>query len=450
MPPVVRMASFAPDSEDYGLVDAAEVSPDDVSAENVFGPSVEDYERASENIRMAKAVLSMPGSEDEQTQDAGVLEPRDEVIDIGAGQTVAGVLQKAGVSGPDAYNAVKALSTYFDPREVKAGQAIEIHLEPTDDGLEFAALNMKIDPIKEVVVSKKGDDNFTSKLKEKKVVLQTNAGKAKIETSLYGSAARAGIPASVIARMIRVYSYGIDFQRDIRQGDKVEILYETYRTEDGDFAHYGDVLFANLVVGGKGHPVYRFEDKDGNADYYSPDGKSVRKSLMRTPVDGARVSSGFGMRFHPVLGYNKMHKGMDFAAPLGTPIYAAGDGTVEIAGRRGAYGNYVRIRHNGSLKTAYGHMHKFAKGIKPGVRVKQGEVIGYIGATGRATGPHLHYEVLRGDTQVNPKSITEQSGKQLAGADLDRFKEAVSALNQQYASMTQGVKFAQADVAAQQ
>lgn len=438
-PPVVKMASFALDDVEPSAGVEEVVRPE----QEAIGPSVDDYERARENIQLA-SVLSLSADEVEVNQEP--LKPREEIVEVGAGQTVAGVLQSAGVSGTDAYNAVKALSEHFDPRNVKAGQAIEIRLEPKDDALEFAALNMKIDSIKEVTVSKEDGDQFKSELKEKKVILQTNAAKASIESSLYGSAARAGIPASVVAKMIRVYSYEVDFQRDIRQGDKVEVLYETYETEDGDFARYGDVLFANLIVGGKSHPVYRFEDKQGRADYYGSDGASVRKSLMRTPVDGARMSSGFGMRRHPVLGYNKMHKGVDFAAPLGTPIYAAGDGVVEIAGRKGSYGNYVRIRHNGSLKTAYAHMHKFAKGIKPGVRVSQGDVIGYIGATGRATGPHLHYEVLKGTAQVNPNSVTEQSGQMLAGAELQRFKDTVSSLQQQYASMTEGVKFAHNNV----
>lgn len=372
--------------------------------------------------------------------------PREEIVKVGTGETVAGVLQSAGVSGTDAYNAVKALSEHFDPRDVKAGQAISVKLEPGQDGLEFAEMNMKIDPIKEVVVSKSGQDNFDVKVKEKDVVLQTNAVKASIEDSLYGSAARAGIPASVVSEMIRIYSYQIDFQRDIREGDKVEVLYETYQTEDGDFARYGNVLYANLVVSGNKYPVYRYETKDGRADYYGLDGISIKKTLMRTPVDGARISSGFGVRRHPISGYTKMHKGIDFAASLGTPVYAAGDGVVEIAGRKGTYGNYIRIRHNNKLQTAYAHLHKISKGVTPGKTVKQGQIIGYVGSTGRSTGPHLHYEVLKANAQVNPNSIDLPIGQQLAGNDLERFKAVVSSLSQQYATLTEGLKYAQNDM----
>lgn len=371
--------------------------------------------------------------------------PREELIKIGTGETVAGVLQNVGISGPDAFGIVKAMSEHFDPREVKAGQTLSVRLEPGEAGLEFESLNMKIDPVKEVVVSKKAASGFEAELVEKQVYLQVNAVNASIDSSLYGSAAHAGIPASVVSEMIRIYSYQVDFQRDIQQGDKFEILYETYKTADGDFARYGDVLYANLAVNGKKLPVYRYEGPDGRADYYGEDGSSIKKTLMRTPVDGARMSSGFGMRRHPISGFSKMHKGVDFAVALGTPIYAAGDGTVEIAGRKGAYGNYVRLKHNNTMKTAYAHMHKIAKGIKPGLKVKQGQVIGYVGSTGRSTGPHLHYEVIVNNKQVNPNSVNLPMGQQLAGRDLKRFRDHVSSVKQQYAALTEGLKYAQID-----
>lgn len=242
--------------------------------------------------------------------------------------------------------------------------------------------------------------------------------------------------------MIRIYSYQVDFQRDIKEGDKFEILYETYKTEDGDFARYGDILYANLAIDGKKIPVYRYENKDGQVDYYGEDGMTFKKTLMRTPVDGARMSSGFGMRRHPISGYTKMHKGIDFAVAMGTPIYAAGDGTVEISGRKGAYGNYVRIRHNNEMKTAYAHMQKIAKGITPGQKVKQGQIIGYVGTTGRSTGPHLHYEVLLKNKPVNPNSVKLPTDRSWQN-EMKRFKAHVSSVKQQYASLTEGLKYAQ-------
>ena len=187
---------------------------------------------------------------------------------------------------------------------------------------------------------------------------------------------------------------------------------------------------------------YRHEFEGGRIGYFKADGHSAKKGLLSTPVDGARMSSGFGMRHHPVLGYSKMHKGMDFAAPTGTPIYAAGDGVVEKASRFGGYGNYVRIRHNDNIKTAYAHMSRFGKGVKSGSTVKQGEVIGYIGTTGRSTGPHLHYEVLMDGAQVNPNSVKIPTGEVLAGAELNKFKSTVASYEKQFKKLIGTLKFA--------
>ncbi len=363
-------------------------------------------------------------------------------LEVKSGDTVAGLLQSAGLEGNEAYQAVKALGEYYDVRKVKSGQKLDVYFKDTaDDSLEFAKLTMKIDPVKEISVTP-SEDGYAAQIDEKELFARKYARKATIQTSLYGSAARASIPSSVIAKMIRIYSWNIDFQRDIRKGDNIEVLYEAFETEDGEFARYGEVLYANLSVGGREYPIYRFEQSDGDIDYFEPDGMSIRKTLMKTPVDGARISSGFGMRHHPVLGYNKMHKGMDFAAPTGTPIYAAGDGVVEKAGRNGGYGNYVRIRHNSKLKTAYAHLHRIGKGVKAGTRVKQGQVIGQVGTTGRSTGPHLHYEVLLSGKQVNPRSVNLPTGEQLKGKDMDRFKALVGNVYQQYVSLSEGLKFA--------
>ena len=397
------------------------------------------------NAQGMPMVMGPPPSDDLAVNEQpvfGPLQPREEILKIRPGDTIAGALQSSGVSGAEAYRAVKSMSKYYNPRLVKPGQAISIQLEPTDTGLALASMNMKVDSIKELTVSKDEHDRFQAELTEKDVLIKMKAAKATIDTSLYASAARAGIPASVIAEMIRLYSYEVDFQRDIRRGDTVEILYETYETEDGDFARYGNVMFANLKVDGTKIPIYRFEEK-GRATYYREDGMNLKNTLMQTPIDGARMSSGFGMRRHPVLGYNKMHKGVDFAAPRGTPIYAAGDGVIEVAGRKGGYGNYVRIRHVNSLKTAYAHMKKFAKNTRVGKRVKQGDVIGYVGTTGRSTGPHLHFEVLKNNKQVNPKSIKTDNREKLAGKRLQKFKSQMTAIKQEYATLAQDLKFAQ-------
>ena len=362
---------------------------------------------------------------------------------IGNGDTISEVLQKAGLSSSESYYTVKALSKYYDPKKIKPGQRLKVNFKSGKEGaLIFSKMSMKINSVKTVIITKVAE-KFISTLEEKKLKERSYARTAEIETSLYGSAAKAGIPPQIIAEIIRVYSWDVDFQRDIRNGDKIEVLYETEETEDGNFTHFGDVLYANLSVSGKEIPIYRYKMKNGRIDYFEPNGFSIKKTLMKTPIDGARISSGFGMRIHPILGYAKEHKGIDFAAPTGTPIYAAGDGVINFKGRKSGYGNYIRIRHNSKLQTAYAHMHKYAKNMCNGKRVKQGQIIGYVGTTGRSTGPHLHYEVIKNGIQVNPKSVDLPIGEQLLGTELAQFKSLIRTLNQQYATLSENLKFAQ-------
>ena len=243
-----------------------------------------------------------------------------------------------------------------------------------------------------------------------------------IDNSLFLDGERAGVPAQIIVEMIRMYSYSVDFQREIRTGDSFELVYERFVDENGDVAKTGQVLAASLTLSGKPLTYYHFHPKgEPRADYFNAKGQSVRKTLMRTPIDGARLSSGFGKRKHPILGYTRMHKGTDFAAPHGTPIKAAGDGVINYIGTKGSYGRYIRIRHNGEYSTAYAHMRGYRRGLKKNSRVTQGQIIGYVGTSGRSTGPHLHYEVLKNGQQVNPLSIKLPTGIKLAGANLKSF-----------------------------
>jgi murein DD-endopeptidase MepM/ murein hydrolase activator NlpD len=244
-------------------------------------------------------------------------------------------------------------------------------------------------------------DGFTADTIVKPTVTRPARAEGRIDSSLMQAGIDAGVPASVMIEMIRIYSFDVDFQRDIQKGDSFEVMYERLFDEDGAPVHDGAVRYAALTLSGKTYRLYLFEGEDGARDYFNEKGASVRKALLRTPVDGARISSTFGKRRHPILVYTKMHKGTDFAAPSGTPIMAAGDGVVEKAGRNGGYGNYIRIRHNGTYKTAYAHLSKFARGVRAGSRVRQGDIIGYVGTTGRSTGPHLHYEVLMEQFQAS-------------------------------------------------
>ena len=377
-----------------------------------------------------------------------------DLIKIESGETITGRLQEIGISSQEVYSMVKALGQHYNPRHVRPGQSFEIeytHDHQSDGTMlkSVSKMTMPISPAKQIVVYKE-EDAFKAREIEKKVITQTSAKRATLKYSLYGSAAKANIPDEVIAKMIKIFSWSVDFQRDIRSGDEIEILYETKATEDGTHIGYGDILYARLVTGGQDLSLYRHKMQNGDIDYYDPKGQSIKRTLMKTPVDGARMSSGFGMRHHPVLGYSKMHKGADFAAPRGTPIYAAGDGVIEKAGRNGSYGNYIRIRHNSKLKTAYAHLQKFKSGIRAGSRVKQGQVIGYVGTTGRSTGPHLHYEVLINGKQVNPRGVNVPTGDTLSGKELQRFNANRANFDQEFVELTRNEKYAQAKTEAHQ
>ena len=359
----------------------------------------------------------------------------------------------AGIEVPEAHKVITALSEAFDPRGLKPGQEIFLTFTPesaaekktpliqaaTADAVQetdakpketLVTLALRPSLEQDIRVTRQVDDSYLAEVVARPLSRVLGRAEGSIESSLALAADEAGMPAAILVTAIRALSFDVDFQREIRKGDTYEFLYETFEDEDGLLARSGNVLYAAMTLSGELKELYYFEDQDGDGDYYTVKGESVRKALLRTPVDGARLSSGFGMRKHPVLGYNKMHRGTDFAAPRGTPIYAAGKGQIEMAGRNGGYGNYVRIRHNSTYKTAYAHMHRFAKGISRGKKVKQGQVIGYVGSTGRSTGPHLHYEVLLNGKQVNPLSIKLPSGEKLTGEKLERFQVARAAIDQ--------------------
>ena len=252
---------------------------------------------------------------------------------------------------------------------------------------------------------------------DKKIVYQENI----ILQSLYKSAIDKKIPANTIIEFARIYGFQVDFQRDIRKKDRFQIMYEIFVDENQKIIESGNILFANLILSGEDNSLYYF-DKEGSTGHYDKNGKSIQKALMKTPINGARLSSPFGMRKHPIDGFNKMHRGTDFAAPMGTPIMASGSGIVKKAGWCGGGGNCVVIRHNSTYQTIYAHMSKFAQGIRKGVRVKQGQTIGFVGSTGKSTGPHLHYEVIINGKKVNSQKLKLPSGKILKGDERKLFE----------------------------
>ncbi len=353
-----------------------------------------------------------------------------ETTAFGSGDTLMDVLLGLGVEQIEAHNAVEALRDVYNPRQIRAGQDMDVMLQ---DGALYGMM-LRTAPGERVDVAT-GDDGFTARVVEMPLTATQVAAEGEITSSLYQAAVDAGVPPAVLADMIRAYSFDVDFQREIKVGDSFAILYEEHVDEDGNVVRYGSPTYAVLRVSGATLPIYRYTPESGFADYFNDLGESVRKALLRTPVDGARITSGFGMRDHPLLGYSRMHKGVDFGAAAGTPILAAGDGTIEFIGRNSGYGNYVRIRHNDTYKTAYAHMQGFASGLGQGSRVRQGQVIGYVGSTGMSTGPHLHYEVMVHDEQINPLDVKLPSGEKLGGTELAAFLEVRDGLDAQYAEL---------------
>ena len=356
-----------------------------------------------------------------------------EQVVVRRGDTLMDILTRARIDQSEAYAAVESLRTIYDPRRLRAGQALAIRAaddEEDDPGRRLLGLSFDLSFDHQIRVIRSVDGSYDATKTERPQHRQMMRLAGTIDDSLYLAAERADLPQDVTAQLIKLFSWDVDFQRDLRPGDAFETMFEQVSLQDGsDEIRGGDVLYGALTLSGRQLEAYRFEMQDGAVEYYDRTGKSLRKFLLRTPVDGARISSPFGMRVNPILGYSMMHRGVDFAAPIGTPIYAAGDGRIVEEGRKGGYGNYIRIRHNGEYSTAYAHMSRFAKGMSPGRRVQQGDVIGYIGTTGRSTGPHLHYEVLRDDSQINPMSVKQPPNTQLAGADLQRFQNEVARID---------------------
>ncbi len=357
-----------------------------------------------------------------------------EVVEIGKGDTLNQIFGAFNIPKAIALEAVESLAGIFSPRNFRVGQQITLLFRPTNDGnRQFRGYRFAADPLRDVIVlDTKGNGEFDATIVEKELKTVIAAKQGVITSSLIGAGSRAGVPRGVLAEMIRIYSYSVDFQRDIHEGDKFEVMYEAKIDKDGKVYSSGNMVYAKLTLSGESQPVYRFETADGRTDYFKADGSSVRSGLIRTPIDGARISSGFGFRRHPILGYSKMHKGVDFAARTGTPIFAAGDGVLAKVGWFNGYGNYIKLNHNNSLATAYGHMSRFAKGMRPGVRVKQGQIIGYVGSTGRSTGPHLHYEVMINNVQVNPVGVKVPTSYMLAGRELNGFKAKISQMPYQF------------------
>ncbi|MFO1186338.1 MAG: M23 family metallopeptidase [Alphaproteobacteria bacterium] len=295
------------------------------------------------------------------------------------------------------------------------------------DPRPLLAASLRLDAETRVDVTRDGNGAYNVRRAHIELARREVLARGIITQSLAATAGEAGVSSMLIAKFADIYAFDVDFQRDIKANDTFEIYYTQYVAPDGEVdATKGEILFSRLSYNGKVKGFYRHAAADGTSDYYDETGKSARTFLMRRPVEGARISSSFGLRKHPILGFTRMHKGVDFAAPTGTKIFAAGAGIVELAARNGSFGNYVRIRHDNGYKTAYAHLSRYGSGVRAGARVTQGQVIGFVGMTGTANGPHLHYEVLQANSQINPMSVKVPTGRKLAGAELDQFRHEVA------------------------
>ena len=381
-------------------------------------------------------------------------------ITLDPGESLTGALMEAGVTAADASAVIHAMSEVYQPRLLRAGQEFDLTFAPstqpapkqvtaritysapsaaaatadqdTDESADIdeapatpvgKLLAVHFSPTIEsdVNITRDATGAFTGSAQQKQLAQRTHRAGGTIDSSLYLAAMQAGIPAKVVVEMIHMLSYKVDFQRDIKPGDSFQVLYSYYYTPDGQPAKEGDIQFVTMKLADRTVTLYRFQPNNDDVDYFDAKGVSAKGMLMKTPVDGARITSGFGMRFHPILGYTRMHKGIDFGVPLGTPVMAAGSGTIEEEGWKGGYGNFVLINHGNGYETAYGHLSRFAPGEHVGSKVHQGQIVAFSGSTGESTGPHLHYEIRINKQQVNPLSVKVATGRMLAGRDLRDF-----------------------------
>ena len=344
-------------------------------------------------------------------------------INVKSGDTLEKILKKIGFENQEIFEVIKETKKKFNPKNLIIGKEITIKYENKEKNNK--SINSIFIPLEfnKNFYLEKIDENFVAEITSKKTQKRLVKKKGFISDNLYLSGLRMGIDKKAINEMIAIFSFSVDFQRDVWRNDNFEVLYEEeFIKYNKASKNLGKILFANLELQSLGSlKLYRFESDKGKIEYFDENGKSAKKLLMKTPIDGARLSSGFGMRKHPIKGYMKKHQGVDFAAPTGTSIYAAGDGIIEMKQRYKGYGKYIRIRHANGFKTAYGHISKFKK--TPSGRVKQGSIIGYVGSTGNSTGPHLHYEVLKNNIRINPQKLKLPSGRKLKGDELQRFIE---------------------------
>ena len=374
---------------------------------------IEKFNKIINNVYLRKSLISA----------LDTLEPRFENIKykVNQGESLDKILKNLLIPDKERKLIIMNLSKNKNLLKIYQGQEINFLLDKSDP-VKVKEITFYITKSKSIISTRDEEKNiFLTKKIEKNLIKNFVYEESKIVNSLYSSAVKKNIPVALIIDFARIYGFEIDFQRDIWKNDTFQILYESYVNDNNEVLEFGNILFANLILKGKEYPLYYFSNNNFS-DHYDERGQSIKKTLMKTPINGARLSSPFGMRKHPILGFNKMHKGTDFAAPLGTPVMASGDGKVIKASWCGGGGNCVKIKHNSTYSTVYAHLSKFGRGVKKGVRVKQGSIIGYVGSTGMSTGPHLHYEVIKNGKKINSQTLKLPSGKTLKGDERKQFE----------------------------
>ena len=369
-------------------------------------------------------------------------------IVVSKGDSFISILNNLGLDYNGAHELYTILKKVYNPQNLKIGQKIvvttvnrtQIDLPESpvsDSGVSVESIVIEGKPGERYILEKDENQQYTARAEKDELITEVNSASGSINGTLSSAMTAQNVPSKIVSEFINIFAFSVDFRRDVRKGDKFEIIYENHITPDGEVVRSGNILYAALQLRKDKIALYRFKDKSGNVDYYNEKGLAMKKTLSRKPMSfqNARISSPFGKRRHPILRDIRIHWGVDYAAPAGTLVYAGGDGVIQVAKYNGGYGNYIKIRHNSEYSTAYGHMKAFAKGIRPGVRVKQGQVIGYVGSTGRSTGPHLHYEVIRNGRRVNPTTIKAAAGENLKGSNLKAFKTVVANIKDSYQKM---------------
>jgi murein DD-endopeptidase MepM/ murein hydrolase activator NlpD len=371
-------------------------------------------------IHVAEEVMPAPAAPTQETR----------TVKLTNNQTITAMLVAQGVDKDSAADAADTLSDVYNAKRFKAGQEVELQLEHDADTTRLIKMAFAPDATQRIELTKDAEENFNAQRIARNVEKRIVAIRGTVDGAFAASVRRAGAPRSVANQMAKWLAYDIDFQRDVHKGDQFAVMFPADYDDKGEMIQAGDVQFLRVENAKTKINLYRY-----NEHMYHADGRDVHKALLKTPVDGARITSGFGMRVHPILGYSAMHKGIDFGAAYGSPIFAAGDGVIEHAGPFSSYGNYVLIHHNGTFDTAYAHLSRFGKGIRVGTRVHQGQVIGYVGATGRATGPHLHFEVHEHGVQVNPTKVASLGNDKLEGKELNQLASIVRQDDNQFAQL---------------